>query len=144
MKYNSLSLSFLVVVLVGVFSARSAMATDLVYSPINPSFGGNPNNAPGLASIAAAQNEYRAPKISSLERFNNSLQQSILNRLTSQTLNTIFGKNSTLVPGSYDTSAYTITITDQGNGSLLIATTDKTNGAVVSFEVSKTELDAGP
>jgi len=122
----------------------NAEATDLVYTPVNPSFGGNPNNAASLLAIAAAQNSHKAPSLTALEKFNNSLQQAILNRLSSQSLATIFGKNSTLVPGTYDTSAYTITITDSGNGTLLISTTDKTTGAVVSFEVSSTELSVGP
>lgn len=124
-----------------------AGATDLVYTPINPLFGGNPNNAPGLLANAQAQNGYRAPTNSPLQNFNSSLQQAILNRLVTQSMTTLFGKSSTLVPGSYDTSAYTIAITDNGKGMLTIATTDKKTGAVVSFEVSSSDLnlvDPGP
>lgn len=120
--------------------ALPAGATDLVYTPINPSFGGNPNNAPGLLANAQVQNRYKAPTNTPLQNFNNSLQQAILSRLTSQSLSLIFGTNSKLMPGSYDTSAYTINITDSGNGVLTIATLDKKTGAVVSFEVSSTEL----
>ena len=120
--------------------AAPAVATDLVYSPMNPSFGGNPNNAPGLLAAAQAQNPYKAPTNSPLQNFNSSLQQAILSRLTSQSLSLIFGANSKLVPGSYDTSAYTIHITDSGNGTLTISTLDKKTGAVVSFEVSSAEL----
>jgi curli production assembly/transport component CsgF len=121
-----------------------ACATELVYTPVNPSFGGSPLNASGLLAIAAAQNGYKAPTASPLEKFNNSLQQAILNRLSQQSLATIFGKNSTLVPGTYDTLAYSITITDMGSGLLKITTTDKSTGAQVSFEVSSTELTVEP
>lgn len=120
-----------------------AGATDLVYTPVNPTFGGNPLNASGLLATAQAQNPWKATTNSPLQNFNNTLQQAILNRLTTQSLSLIFGANSKLVPGTYDTSAYTITITDSGNGSLTIATTDKKTGAVVSFEVSSTSLDVG-
>jgi len=121
-----------------------ASATELVYAPVNPSFGGNPNNAPGLLAIAQAQNPFKAPALTGLQNFNSSLQQAILNRLSSQSLATIFGSNSTLVPGNYDTQSYSIQITDAGNGQLTIATTDKTTGATVSFTVAKTDLSSGP
>ena len=122
----------------------AALATDLVYTPFNPAFGGNPNNAPGLLAIAQAQNPFRAPTNTPLQNFNNSLQQAILSRLSSAALTTLFGKQSTLVPGSYDTGAYMIAITDSGNGTLTIVTTDKSSGAVVSFEVASQNLTVGP
>lgn len=124
--------------------AGPAHATDLVYTPINPLFGGNPNNAPGLLAQANAQNHYKAPVKSGLQSFNDNLQQAILSRLSSQALTNLFGKNSNLVPGNYDTGAYTITVTDMGNGILKIVTTDKSTGSVVSFEVGSTSLNGGP
>jgi len=124
--------------------SAGASATELVYAPVNPSFGGNPNNAPGLLAIAQAQNPFKAPALTGLQNFNNSLQQAILNRLSSQSLATIFGSNSTLVPGNFDTQSYSIQITDAGNGQLTIATTDKTTGATVSFTVAKTDVSSGP
>ena len=131
--------------LLWLLTHQHASATDLVYAPLNPTFGGSPLNASGLLSVAQAQNPFKAPTNSPLQNFNNSLQQAILNRLTLQSLTSIFGASSKLVPGTYDTSAYTITITDSGNGSLTIATTDKKTGAIVSFELSASNLDAaGP
>ena len=144
MNYSYFSIRNLAFSVLALTSVMGASATELVYVPVNPSFGGNPNNAPGLMAIANAQNSFKAPVNSPLENFNRSLQQAILNRLSSQSLATIFGKSSTLVPGSYDTSAYTITITDGGNGTLTIATTDKKTGATVTFEVSSTDLSVGP
>ena len=129
--------------LLWLMTHQHANATDLVYAPLNPTFGGSPLNASGLLSAAQAQNPFRAPTNSPLQNFNNSLQQAILNRLTIQSLTSIFGTSSKLVPGSYDTSAYTITITDSGNGTLTIATTDKKTGAVVSFEIAATNFDIG-
>ena len=127
-----------------LLSTAAVQATDLVYTPTNPSFGGNPINASGLLAVAQAQNGFKAATNSPLQNFNNSLQQAILSRLTTQSLATLFGKSSTLVPGTYDTSAYTITITDGGDGSLTIATRDKSTGAVVSFQVASTDLAVGP
>lgn len=119
----------------------AAAATDLVYTPINPSFGGNPNNAPGLLAVAQAQNGFKAPTRSSLENFNNNLQNAILSRLSSEALITMFGRSSTLIPGNYDTANYTIKITDSGGGILTIETIDKVTGASATFTVSTATLD---
>ena len=119
----------------------TASATEMVYAPVNPSFGGNPNNAPGLLAVAQAQNGYRAPTKSAVETFNNNLQSAILSRLQSESLTLMFGKSSTLAPGSYDTANYTITVTDAGNGTLTIQTTDKSSGASATFTVSAAGLD---
>ena len=124
--------------------AGPSCATELVYTPINPTFGGNPNNAPGLLAQANAQNKYKAPVKSDLDAFNDNLQKAILSRLSSQALTSLFGKGSTLAPGNYDTGAFTITVTDIGNGILKILTTDKSTGSVVSFEVGSASLNGVP
>ena len=131
----------------GLLAGFSGSATELVYAPINPSFvGGNPNNAAGLLAIAGAQNSTHAPTLTPLQNFNNALQQAILNRLSSETLTAVFGKGSTLVPGTYDTAGYSISIQDMGNGTLQVTTTDKSTGAQVSFNISSSNLavSSGP
>ena len=120
---------------------QAASASEMVYTPVNPSFGGNPNNAPGLLAVAQAQNGHKAPTRSSLETFNNNLQNAILSRLSSETITTMFGRNSSLVPGFYDTANYTIKVTDSGGGVLTIETTDKLTGATATFTVSTATLD---
>lgn len=131
--------------LAGLLIHLPAFATDLVYAPINPAFGGSPLNGSHLLATAQAQNPYRASSPNSpLQNFNNSLQQAILNRLSTLTLATMFGTGSKLLPGTYDTAAYTITVVENA-GVLTISTTDKKTGAVVSFEVSAASIDfAGP
>ncbi len=124
--------------------AGPSFATEMIYTPMNPSFGGNPNNAAGLLAQANAQNKYKAPEKSGLESFNDNLQRAILSRLQSQALNNLFGKNNNLVPGNYDTGAYTITVTDLGNGIVRIDTTDKSTGSVVTFEVGSSSLNGVP
>ena len=64
----------------------SAVAGPLVYTPINPDFGGNPNNAAGLLSSAQTTNKHTAANNSSLnqtplEQFNQTLEQSVLSQL---------------------------------------------------------------
>ena len=40
-------------------------ATEMVYTPVNPSFGGSPLNGPVLLNSANAQNSHKAPASSS-------------------------------------------------------------------------------
>ena len=118
-----------------------AIGTEMVYTPLIPAFGGNPNNASGFNANAAAQNPFKAPTASPLQNFNSALQQAILNKLSSQSIATIFGTGSKLIPGTYDTAGYTIEITDNGNGTLKVKTTDKSTGASVEFIISSNGLD---
>ena len=129
------TLRALLVALVAL-ACGEALASELVYYPINPSFGGNPNNASGLLSVAQAQNPYKAPTASPLQTFNDNLQRAIFSRLSSDAMTALFGKNSGLVPGSYETAGFTIKVTDTGGGSLTIETTDKSSGQTLSFTVS--------
>ncbi len=91
-------------------------------------------------SIAQAQNGFTAPAITPIESFNLSMQRSILSRLTSQTLNTMFGTANKLTTGTYDTAGYSIDVTDDHLGTLTITTTDKVSGAVSSFQISSNSL----
>ena len=116
--------------------ATQAYATEMVYAPINPSFGGNPNNAFGLMSIAQAQNGFKAPVDSPLQAFNLNLQRAILSRLSSQAMTTMFGSSRTLTAGNYDTAGYTIVVTDDGDDTLHITTTEKSTGAVATFDIA--------
>jgi curli production assembly/transport component CsgF len=128
--------------------ATCVSATEMVYTPINPSFGGNPNNAPGLLSIAQVQNSMRAPVVVStnvpltaVEKFSASLNNLILNRLASETMVTLFGPNSSLEVGTHTAGNFIVTVTELPNGNLQIETRDKTNkGAPSIIEISQGSL----
>ena len=128
-------------------AAQPSVATELVYYPLNPSFGGNPLNGPVLLNSAEAQNKHRDPDaggaggLGSVERtplqeFNEMLERSILSRLTASAVSSIVGADGQLQPGTVETGNFTIGIVDLGGGLLRITTTDKTTGASTQFEVS--------
>ena len=77
--------------------STSASAEDLVYTPINPSFGGNPFNSAHLLGIANAQNKFKDPASASrgteAEIFARQLQSRLLSALSSQIVDAIFGDN---------------------------------------------------
>lgn len=119
-------------------------ATELIYSPVNPAFGGNPLNGAALLNAAQAQNKKKDPNdalsrqgtSSPLQQFNDTLQRSVLSQLaaaaTSQVIN-----GGRLVPGTVETNNFNITVSDLGGGTLQITTTDKVTGASTSFQVSQ-------
>ncbi|MBM3113703.1 curli production assembly protein CsgF [Pseudomonas sp. P66] len=108
-----------------------ASATELVYTPVNPAFGGNPLNGTWLLNNAQAQNDHEDPAIksrasalagtSALERFTSQLES----RLLSQLLNNI--NNGTT--GSLQTDAFIINVLDD-SGALTIQITDRATGEI--------------
>lgn len=130
----------------GSLAAGPSMASELVYYPLNPSFGGSPLNGPVLLNSAQAQNKYTDPDIDSsrspltaktpLQQFNESLERSILNRLAANASAAITGPGSGLQPGTVETGNFIINIIDMGGGMLRVTTTDKSNGTSSSFEVA--------
>jgi len=75
----------------------TASAQDIVYEPVNPSFGGNPFNSAHLLGIANAQNNFKDPKAkdsgSQADIFARQLQSRLLSALSSQIVDAIFGEN---------------------------------------------------
>lgn len=81
----------------GMMSA-AAGAQDMVYQPVNPTFGGNPFNSGHLLGIANAQNNYRDPAAAragtqntQADIFRRQLESRLLSALSSQIVNAIFG-----------------------------------------------------
>jgi curli production assembly/transport component CsgF len=122
-----------------------ARATELVYVPLNPSFGGSPLNN-SLLNSAQAQDKHKDPSAQSarglqektqLQQFNEILERSILSQLSSAATSGIIGSNGRLVPGTVQTGNFTIAISDLGGGKLRVTTTDKATGGVSMFEVAQ-------
>jgi len=121
-------------------------AGPIVYTPVNPSFGGNPLNGPNLLNSANSQNKFTDPSLQSLlgrtpqtqlDLFNQQLQSLILSRIANSLGNSLFDASGNLKPGTLETSGFLISIVQQSNGSLLVTTVDKTTGASTQFEVSQ-------
>ncbi|UXI02657.1 curli assembly protein CsgF [Photobacterium sp. TY1-4] len=118
-----------------LFAATAQVsATELVYTPINPSFGGNPLNSSHLLGVANAINDYKAPdddllfeEQSDLERLAASLES----RLISQLLSDVGNGNT----GQLVTEDFLLNIIDD-NGNLIIQITDKETGESSTIQVS--------
>ncbi|KHL69934.1 MULTISPECIES: curli assembly protein CsgF [Pseudomonas] len=116
----------------------SVQASELVYTPINPSFGGNPLNGGWLLGNAQAQNDHSAPGsglgagytgTTALERFTSQLESRLLSQLMT---NIESGQTGTLT-----TSAFIIEIQDNANSGILsILVTDRVTGEVSEIVLS--------
>jgi len=102
---------YLICGIVGVLllaNANMARASELVYTPINPSFGGNPLNAQWLLNSAEAQSKFR-PERDLLEDFEERLTRRILSRLARDIIDEAFGEDA-LEAGHYEIGNYSIDI----------------------------------
>lgn len=94
-RVRALALS--VCAVAGIGLSWPAAAQQLFYTPIDPSFGGNPFNSAHLLGIANAQNDYKDPNAqktsSEAQIFANQLQSRLLSALSSQITDAIFGAN---------------------------------------------------
>jgi curli production assembly/transport component CsgF len=124
------------ILLLGFGSGGLIQATELVYTPVNPSFGGNPLNGTWLLNNAQAQNDYDDPDLpnrtavagtTALERFTSQLQS----RLLGQVLDNISSGNS----GSLSTDAFIVNVVDD-SGALTIEVTDRSTGEVSEIQVN--------
>ena len=101
----------------------SAQGSELVWTPINPSFGGSSFNGQWLLSQAEAQNTFTARRPervgywgrSPLENFTESLNRQILSRLASQLVRSAFGEAG-LEEGHYEIGDYMIDISPREDG----------------------------
>ena len=116
-------------------------AQQLVYTPINPSFGGSSFNGSYLLSVAQAENKFTAPSSSSynpyntdpLTQFTNNLNSQILNQLSSKIISSIFGEG-TITQGHYEFGNYIIDINPSSDG-IHINIQDNSSGAQTSVIV---------
>lgn len=129
-----------------IATSAIANATEIVYRPVNPAFGGDPLNGSVLLNSANAQNRTVDPSAvssssstqkSALQQFSDSLQRSILSRISSTVSSSVFDSAGKLIPGTVETADFRIGIVDIGGGNLRIDTTDKVTGESASFQVAK-------
>jgi curli production assembly/transport component CsgF len=125
-----------------LLASAAAPAGELVYYPTHPAFGGNAMNGGVLLNEANAQNTYKDPEApkpprqkTPLEKFNEQLQSAVMNRLANAMTQGVIGPGGELMPGTVETTDFTITIADNGDGMLVITTVDKNSGASSVFEI---------
>ena len=116
----------------------SASAQELVYTPVNPSFGGDSFNSAHLLGIANAQNDYTDPDKattgnSQVDQFLRQLQSRLLSSLAAQVNDAIFGENPQ-ESGTITFGDQTITFVRLVD-SVSLTITDNATGAVTEISI---------
>jgi len=116
---------------------------DLVYTPKNPAFGGNPYNYSWLMSSAQAQDTYKSPQETSdrygyygsdpVDDFAESLNRQILSRLSREIVTRQFGEEA-LEEGTYILGDYQIDVGNSTDG-INITIVDNSTGATTTVSV---------
>lgn len=119
------------------FLGFSVNSSELIYQPINPSFGGSPSNGSFLLNSANAQKQFEdeVDEDSPLQQFNERLQRSLLSRITRVISDGIIGGDGTINPGTFETIDFTVEVVDLGSGIMNITTVDKETGDRTVVEV---------
>ncbi|WP_407295964.1 curli assembly protein CsgF [Stutzerimonas zhaodongensis] len=117
--------------LAGLLLSVGVNATELVYTPVNPSFGGSPLNGAWLLGSAQAQNDTKDPDAvdrslragtSALDRFSSQLESRLLSDLLGDVRD---GKT-----GSIKTDDFIVDISKDDIGNTIVLITDRLTGDV--------------
>ena len=118
-------------VLLFLMVTASVGATELVYTPINPSFGGNPLNGNFLLQKAQSQNSFteERPTLSFVDKFQEALERNIINSLTRRIA------DGDLVDGVYNTGEFLVEISTGTDGSVIVNITNLDTGEVTIITI---------
>lgn len=143
-KIANFSICLLPIVFILGFPVQLS-ASELVYQPVNPSFGGNPFNSGHLLGVANAINDYKDPNAvdnsDPAKQFLRTIQSRLLSTIASQITDLIFGDNPQ--------ESGVIRFGDQeirflrGLDSVTLTITNFTDGSVTEIIVPLLQTDGG-
>lgn len=117
-----------------IISCTNVIASELIYTPVSPSFGGHPLNSGHLFNTANAINDYSGPERdygfeeqSALERLTSSLESRLISQILSDASD---GKTGQLI-----TDDFTVNVVEGDNGALLIHLVDNKTGESSTIQV---------
>ncbi|WP_298039059.1 curli production assembly/transport component CsgF [uncultured Desulfuromonas sp.] len=119
--------------------AAPVHSTELVYTPINPSFGGPSSNGGFLLGAAEAQNKHTEGSSSyrrdPIDSFEESLVRRILSNLAGEIVGQAFGDDESLPEGHYEFGDYLIDVNNWDGLDLTVTITDVGTGNETTIEV---------
>jgi curli production assembly/transport component CsgF len=131
----------IILVVYAIFSGY-AFCSELVYKPINPSFGGNPLNGSFLLGKAQGQNKHKAPQSrkSFEEKVSDALERATLSDIVSKYKDTVLGESAVIHNGEDSTfisGDYQINILSSNSDTITIEVTDLLTDKVTIIEIPK-------
>ena len=139
-----------IIMLSTVALCAPSMAQELVYTPINPSFGGSPLNGSYLLNKANAQNTKTAPTVerSYADRLQESLERAYINRIVREITDLAFGEesfdaNGNVIPSIFDENSvfvsgdFEVELITENPDSLVVEITNILTGEVTIVEIPR-------
>ena len=122
--------------------ANYALSSELVYTAINPSFGGSALNGSFLLGKAQAQNKHKAPltQKSFEEKVSDALERATLSDIVSKYKDTVLGENNNIDIGedtSFVSGDYQIDIVAANSDTITIQITDLLSNKITIIEIPK-------
>lgn len=117
-------------------SYGNLMASDLIYKPRNPSFGGDSFNSSHLLGTANAQNNHEDDSASlndPLQSFEETITRSLLNRISLEIADQILGEDA--AQSGQFVVGDTVLRFNRQDGSVIINITDGITGQSTTLEV---------
>lgn len=115
-------------------AVTQAQAGNLIYQPINPSFGGDPFVGSSLLGKAQAQDTTTDPNTRSVQSLSSTerLLQNLESRLISQLISDV--SRGEVDEGSFDSDEFGVVVSDS-SGQLVVRVVDKITGDVTEISV---------
>ena len=128
-----------VAVLIFLFNCLASQASELVYHPINPSFGGNALNGQILISKAQAQNKHKDPSLrqnrDSVNSFEEQLNRQVLSLLSRRILDQAFGEGGLPDGGTFQSGDFFIEIITTDPNVIIVSITNTVTGEETQIEI---------
>tara|TARA_R110000737_G_scaffold321307_2_gene333246 strand:- start:88 stop:543 length:456 start_codon:yes stop_codon:yes gene_type:complete len=142
---------YFLAVMLSLSVVSSALASELIYTPINPSFGGSPHNGNFLLGKAQSQNKHKASinKKSYAEKFQESLERAYINKMVREITDLSFNEScdasadESCQPSIFDEDSifmsgdYEIQIITSGADSITVQITHSITGEITIIEVPR-------
>ena len=111
-------------------------AGEMIYEPLNPSFGGDPFMGSYMLNKAQSQDTNTDPNTRDIDRLSPTerLIQSLESRLISQLLSDVGNPDNDINQGSFDSDEFGVVVEDNG-GQLVIRVIDKLTGDETNISV---------
>jgi curli production assembly/transport component CsgF len=122
-------------ILTALAVAGQAQASPVLYTPNNPTFGGNPANAPALMAVATANNHFKdhsgqTPAVSSTQALATQITNSVLADVASKISAQITGGTQS---GTYQLGGSIISFVHQGSN--IVLTVNDGQGGVTTVTI---------
>ena len=127
-----------------ILGGQNAYAGELVFSPKSGAFGDNPSSSNVLLQSAISQNNFKDPATTAsssgtprslLTSFQESLQRTVLRKISESIIDNAFGEDGQFQSGTFDAGDFSVSINTDDPGEIVIETIEDSNGNTTTITI---------